>query len=203
MEIWSYRTIKAESRGIYKEKGSRFLAFAYPVDTEDDIRVHLDSLRKQYFDARHHCYAYVLGPDRTIFRANDDGEPNHSAGDPILGQIRSRELTNIVVVVVRYFGGTKLGVSGLINAYKQAASYALEHATIVEKEITQEVAIVYEYSSSAEVMRLIKDFNLTVEEQAFEADCFLRANYRVRDSDRLHARIKLLMSLGQIKTFSI
>src|SRR5690242_5641679 len=126
MSVFSYQTIEKSSDSIYKEKGSRFLAFARPVSSESDVKKVLESLRKEYFDARHHCFAWILGPEKKLFRAFDDGEPNHSAGDPILGQIRSRNLTNVLVVVVRYFGGTKLGVGGLISAYKTAASDALD-----------------------------------------------------------------------------
>jgi uncharacterized YigZ family protein len=121
MPVFSYLTIASPSEGSYKEKGSRFLAFAYPVSSETEIREKLESLKAQYFDARHHCYAWMLGPEKKHFRANDDGEPNHSAGDPILGQLRAMKLTNVLIVVVRYFGGTKLGVGGLISAYRSAA----------------------------------------------------------------------------------
>ncbi|HEY9049147.1 MAG TPA: YigZ family protein, partial [Ohtaekwangia sp.] len=160
MSVLSYRTIQQPAEGMYKEKGSKFLAFAYPVDSEAAIRERLDALRKEYFDARHHCYAWMLGPERKHFRANDDGEPNHSAGDPILGQIRSKELTNILIVVVRYFGGTKLGVGGLISAYKIASEDALSHAIVVEREVTEMITIRYEYASTPEVMKLVKDFDL-------------------------------------------
>src|SRR6186713_1623645 len=129
----SFFTITSASQGIYKEKGSKFLSFAYPVQSESDIKEHIAFLKSEYFDARHHCYAWMLGPERNHFRAFDDGEPNHSAGDPILGQIRSKNLTNVLVVVVRYFGGTKLGVGGLISAYKIAAEEALSKAVIIEK----------------------------------------------------------------------
>jgi uncharacterized YigZ family protein len=135
MAVFSYRTIQAPTEGIYKEKGSKFLAFAYPVETEADVKGHLERIKKEYFDARHHCFAYMLGADRKKFRAFDDGEPNHSAGDPILGQIRSKNITNVLVIVVRYFGGTKLGVGGLISAYKTAAEDALNRAAVIEKEV--------------------------------------------------------------------
>lgn len=128
----TYLTISDDSEGFYKEKGSKFLSFAFPVHHEEDIKEKLDILRKKYYDARHHCYAYVLGKDKEIFRANDDGEPNHSAGDPILGQIKSNQLTNILIVVVRYFGGVKLGVGGLISAYRTAAAEAISNNVIVE-----------------------------------------------------------------------
>ena len=131
MSIFYFHTIKDSAEGLYKEKGSKFLAFAFPVTTEDEIKDCQEKIRKKYFDARHHCYAWILGADKSQLRANDDGEPNHSAGDPILGQIRSRDLTDVLVVVVRYFGGTKLGVSGLIQAYRAAAEDALNNTTII------------------------------------------------------------------------
>src|SRR3954468_18127958 len=137
MAVFSYRTLQAPVGGTYKEKGSKFLAFAYPVENEQDVKEKIELLKKTHFDARHHCFAYVLGPDKTKYRAFDDGEPNHSAGDPILGQIRSRNLTNVLVVVIRYFGGVKLGVGGLISAYRTAAEEALTKATIREKEVTK------------------------------------------------------------------
>ena len=131
----SFLTIGQPAEGLYKEKGSKFIGLAFPVKTEDEVKERLEETRKTYYDARHHCYAYILGHEGTQFRANDDGEPNHSAGDPILGQIRSKELTNTLVIVVRYFGGTKLGVSGLINAYKTAAALALDNTSIEENSL--------------------------------------------------------------------
>lgn len=198
MRIFSFRTIAQAATGTYKEKGSKFLAFAYPVDNEEMIRHHLDHLRKAYFDARHHCFAWVLGPERTLFRAYDDGEPNHSAGDPILGQLRSRQLTDVLVVVVRYFGGTKLGVGGLINAYKTAAADALEHVVIVEREVVGSLSIVYNYSSSAEVMKMVNDFNLKVIHQSFDAACTLRVAFGVRHEAALRERVERLKALGHI-----
>ena len=140
MIVFSYHTLGNTAEGSYKEKGSKFMAFAYPVVSESEIKERLEALRKKYFDARHHCFAYILGADKTRFRAFDDGEPNHSAGDPILGQIRSRDLTNVLVVVVRYFGGVKLGVGGLISAYKAAAEEALNNAIVMERDVTKELA---------------------------------------------------------------
>src|SRR5688500_17706527 len=134
MASFSYRTIAKPAEGHYREKGSRFLAFAYPVTTESDIKAHISRLEQKYFDARHHCFAWMLGAEKQSFRAFDDSEPNHSAGNPILGQIRSKDLTNVLVVVVRYFGGVKLGVGGLVTAYRTAAEDALNHADIIEKE---------------------------------------------------------------------
>lgn len=169
----TYRTIAAPTESIYKEKGSKFLAFAYPVYSEEDIKENLAELRKKYFDARHHCYAYSLGADKSRYRANDDGEPNHSAGDPILGQIRSANLSNVLVVVVRYFGGTKLGVSGLINAYKTATADALAEAVIIEKHETVLLQIHFEYPQMNDVMSLIKEYNLDIRDQQFALACKL------------------------------
>src|SRR5882672_5339812 len=165
MTAFSFLTIQTPAQGIYKEKGSKFLAFAIPVDSENEIKKQLELLRKKYFDARHHCYAYVLGRDKTKFKAHDDGEPNHSASDPILGQIRSKNLTDVLVVVVRYFGGVKLGVGGLMQAYKAAAEDAISHAGIVEVEVSKEIELKFEYARLPEVMRLVKDLELEIVEQ--------------------------------------
>ncbi|GGZ14348.1 hypothetical protein GCM10007049_02760 [Echinicola pacifica] len=174
----TFLTLKEDSESIYKEKGSKFLAFAYPVDHEEDIKEKLDALRKKYYDARHHCYAYMLGKDQTQFRANDDGEPNHSAGDPILGQIRSYNLTNVLIVVVRYFGGVKLGVGGLISAYKTAASYAIEENEIITAIVTQKIQFQFEYLDMNEVMRLIKDYELEIITQDFDNTCHMKLRVR-------------------------
>lgn len=174
----TYRTIDSPSEGTYKEKGSKFIALAFPVYTEEEVKENLAELRKKYFDARHHCYAYILGADQSRYRANDDGEPNHSAGDPILGQIRSAGLSNVLVVVVRYFGGTKLGVSGLINAYKVATADALAQAAVVERHETALLQAHYTYPQMNEVMSLVKNYDLTVKEQHFELDCRLTLEVR-------------------------
>lgn len=195
MEIESYRTITNSSQGIYKEKGSRFLVFAFPVSDDDQIKNCLASLRKEYYDARHHCYAWMLGAEKARFRANDDGEPNHSAGDPILGQIRSRDLTNVLVVVVRYFGGTKLGVGGLIAAYKTATEDALNRANIVVRPVTRSVEIIFPYSNTAEVMRLVKDFDLEIADQRFEEDCRMICRIGVRRVGEFRKAMELLRHL--------
>ena len=194
----SYLTISAPSEGLYKEKGSKFLAFAYRVNSEEDVKERLEDLRKKYFDARHHCYAYVLGPDRARYRANDDGEPNHSAGDPILGQIHSKQLTNVLIVVVRYFGGTKLGVGGLINAYKEAAEGALEHASIEKVEITHHLRINYTYNDTNEVMRLVNDLDIQITDQAFEATCTLEGEIKINLIRQLEDKVQLLKDTGHL-----
>lgn len=196
MPVYTYRTIQQPAEGIYKEKGSKFLAFAYPVKSETEIRERLDALRKEYFDARHHCYAWMLGAERKMFRANDDGEPNHSAGDPILGQIRSKELTDILVVVVRYFGGTKLGVGGLISAYKISAEDALNHANIIEQEVTEQIVVLYDYVSTPEVMKLVKDFDLKIISQDFSDGCSMEAEIRLKVKDSFTEKVKLMKALG-------
>ncbi|MCR9017271.1 IMPACT family protein [Aquiflexum gelatinilyticum] len=170
----SYLTLSAVSEGLFKEKGSKFLAFAYSVKSEQEIKEILDGLRKKYFDARHHCYAYMLGKNKDVFRANDDGEPNHSAGDPILGQIRSHSLTNVLIVVIRYFGGTKLGVGGLINAYKTAAAEAIANNQIIETEDSQELNLHFNYPEMNQVMKLVKDHELEISGQKFDNSCEIK-----------------------------
>src|SRR5690554_4582592 len=174
----TYLTLKSQSQGLYKEKGSKFLAFAYPVDSEQEIKEILDTLKKQYHDARHHCYAYIQGKDGQDSRANDDGEPGHSAGDPILGQIRSNNLTNTLIVVVRYFGGTKLGVGGLITAYKTAAAEAIAANEIITAVVTERVDFDFDYPDMNEVMRLTKLLDLKVINQHFDNRCSMTLKVR-------------------------
>ena len=188
----TYLTISKTSESLYKEKGSKFIGLAYPVRTEEEVKEVLDSLRKQYYDARHYCYAYILGPKAGRYRANDDGEPNHSAGDPILGQIKSAELTNTLIVVIRYFGGTKLGVSGLIHAYKTAAADALLANEIVEEVVQDVFSLRYEYECTNEVMRLIKDFELEILKQEFTADCYMEVAVRQSLNEALLEKLSLL-----------
>ncbi|WP_439881596.1 IMPACT family protein [Pontibacter sp. MBLB2868] len=186
----TYRTIEEPSEGLYKEKGSKFIALAYPVYTEEEVKEVLAELRKKYFDARHHCYAYSLGADKSRYRANDDGEPNHSAGDPILGQIRSADLSNILVVVIRYFGGTKLGVSGLIHAYKTATADALEHAVVIEKHETVLLQAHYAYPQMNDVMSLVKEYDLQVRDQQFELDCRLTVEVRKKLEEEIKTKLQ-------------
>ena len=174
----TYRTLAQTSEGLYKEKGSKFIARAYPVQDEEAIKEILETLRKEFFDARHHCYAWILGPKGERYRANDGGEPNHAAGDPILGQIRSLELTNTLVVVVRYFGGTKLGVSGLIQAYRTAAAEALAANEIKEEVVRKKLKLEYGYELTNEVMRLISEYDMQVEDQQFTDKCFMQVSVR-------------------------
>ena len=182
----TYRTLAAPAEGLYKEKGSKFLAFAYPVRTTDEVKAHLDDLRKQYFDARHHCYAYILGANKDAWRANDDGEPSGTGGRPIHGQLLSADLTDTLIVVVRYFGGILLGASGLANAYKTAARDAIDHATTVERTIDVRYRLHFEYALMNDVMRIIKDFDLKPENQQFDLDCTLELAVRQSLSVRLY-----------------
>lgn len=181
----TYKTIKYPSQGVYKEKGSKFLAFAYPIATEAEAKARLDELRKQYFDARHHCYAYILGADKAAYRINDDGEPSSTAGKPIYGQLLSHDLTNIIIVVVRYFGGIKLGVPGLINAYRTAAKDAIDNAIIIEKNITEVYNLQFTYEQMNSVMKILKDNNLPQCNQKFELECSLDFSVRQAESTRV------------------
>jgi uncharacterized YigZ family protein len=197
MEVYAYNTLRRTSEGLYKEKGSKFLAFSYQVDNKDAIDGILTVLRKTYYDARHHCYAYILGYGNLIEqRANDDGEPKHSAGDPILGQIKSFELTNTLIVVVRYFGGTKLGVSGLINAYKTAAMESIKANSIVTKYIKVTVELQFPYASTNEVMKLINDFQIEIEEQKFAEDCLVIGSLKIDRIEDFKAKSVLLQQTG-------
>ncbi len=185
-------TLSDNSEGLYKEKGSKFLSFAFPVSNEDEIKEKLDFLRKEYYDARHHCYAYILGKDKVIFRANDDGEPNHSAGDPILGQIRSNELTNVLIVVVRYFGGVKLGVGGLISAYKIAAAEAISNNNIVEAIVKKKVLLQFDYLSMNDIMKVIKDFDLEIISQHFDNNCKMSLLVREGVLNEINSKFEIM-----------
>ena len=168
-----YKEVKSHTTGIYKEKGSKFIAFSYPVYSEQDVKDKLEEVRKLEHSARHYCYAYILNPDKSAQRANDDGEPSSTAGKPILGQILSNNLTNILIVVVRYFGGVKLGVPGLIRSYKTAAAEAILEATIITKTIKEQYEVIFKYPQMNDVMRLIKEYDLEVVNTDFQIDCKL------------------------------
>lgn len=196
--ITSFLTIIGSSTAEYKEKGSKFIGMAFPVTSEEEVKSRLTEVRKKYFDARHHCYAYVLGADKSKSRANDDGEPNHSAGDPILGQIRSKNLTNVLVVVVRYFGGTKLGVSGLITAYKTSAEEALNDVQIIEQQVTVTLVFEFGYDVTPAIMKLVKDFNLNIINQEFGEACSLTAEVLLSVKDNLLEKIRLLNVTGTV-----
>lgn len=188
----TYLTIQDKSEGIYTEKRSKFLAFAHPVEAIDEIKDLLTDYKKKYYDARHVCYAYMLGPERTDFRANDDGEPSSTAGKPILGQINSRELTNILVVVIRYFGGVKLGTSGLIVAYREAAAEALSAATVIEKTIEETVTFTFPYVMMNSVMRVVKELNPRIVEQKYDETCIITLAIKRSMAPMLEERLNKL-----------
>ncbi len=194
--------ITGPSEGTYKEKGSKFIALAMPVFSEDEVKEKLEEIRKQYHDARHHCFAYVLGPDKSAYRMNDDGEPSGTAGRPIHGQIMAKDLTNILVVVVRYFGGVKLGVSGLITAYKSATADALDSANIRELTVNDVYLLSYEYPLMNEVMRVIKDEDLEVVEQDFRLSCKLSFKVRKNYSNKVYDRFRSIhgITIDYLKT---
>ncbi len=181
----TFLSLKSPAEGIYKEKGSKFLAFAYPVETEEAVKELLDQLKKKYADATHHCYAYMLGAKGEKWRANDDGEPSHSAGTPILNQIKSKGLSDVLIVVVRYYGGTKLGVSGLINAYKTAAALALEEAEWEEKQVSRVFEITYNYAETSQVMSLVNRSDLKILAQSFDLFCRLQLSCKLSQWEQI------------------
>ena len=191
----TYHTIRDLSEGYYTEKRSRFLSFALPVRTPDEVKTQLDIYRKKYYDARHVCWAYMLGPDRTTFRANDDGEPSSTAGKPILGQINSNNLTDILIIVVRYFGGIELGTSGLIVAYRTAAAEAIAAARIEERTIDETITITFEYPHLNSVMRIVKEDKPDVLTQSFELTCEMTLRIRQSCMDALKSRLLKVDSL--------
>lgn len=175
-----YLTIESPSKGLYKDKGSRFIALAWPVESEEQIIELLSSVKKEYHDARHHCYAYILGQTGEIYRMNDDGEPSGTAGKPIYGQLVAAGLSNILVVVIRYFGGIKLGVRGLIDAYKTATLDAIENANVVKKIIYDQIYIEFDYLSMNDVMKVLKEHELPQYDHQFDLNCKLRFQVRKR-----------------------
>lgn len=191
----TYRTIRDLSEGYYTEKRSRFLSFALPVRTPDEVKTQIDAYRKKYYDARHVCWAYMLGPDRTTFRANDDGEPSSTAGKPILGQINSNNLTDILIIVVRYFGGIELGTSGLIVAYRTAAAEAIAAAHIEERTVDETITITFEYPHLNSVMRIVKEDKPDVLTQSFELTCEMTLRIRQSRMDTLKSRLLKVDSL--------
>lgn len=188
----TYLTIEDRAEGVYKEKGSKFISLAFPVTTQEEIKEIVKDIKKEYFDARHHCYAYILGHDKSVFRMNDDGEPSSTAGKPIYGQLLSKDLTNILVVVVRYFGGTKLGVSGLIQAYKQATIDVLNNSKIIEKTVDEIYSVSFDYSLMNDVMKVMKEYDLHQQNQKFENDCYLEFRIRKRNSKVVVDNLKFI-----------
>ncbi len=183
----TYKTIlKPSEEVLFKEKGSKFFGYAFPVSSEEEVKEYIDTLKKQHHSARHWCYAWQLGKNYEHYRANDDGEPSNSAGMPIYGQLQSFDVTNVLVVVVRYFGGTKLGVGGLIQAYKTAAQMALETCGIVEKTIDEIFLLKFEYPEMNTVMRIIKDEDISVINQKMELNCELEIEIKKKDTERIY-----------------
>lgn len=191
----TYKTIQSPSEGIFKDKGSKFLAFAFPVSSLDEIKEILTDYKKRYFDARHVCYAYMLGSERTEFRSNDDGEPSGTAGRPILGQINSNELTDILLIVVRYFGGVLLGTGGLVQAYKLAANDAINNAEIIEKTVYKELNIEFAYERINDVMQAIRTVDCKVKYQNFDNICMIKLEVCITDYDILQSKLLKITSL--------
>ena len=186
----TYKTIAAPAESVYTEKRSKFIAIALPVRTLAEIKAYLDEYQKKYYDARHVCYAYMLGAERKEYRANDNGEPSGTAGKPIMGQINSNELTDILVIVVRYFGGIKLGTSGLIVAYKTAAAQALSEAQIIEKTVDEQVTVVFEYPFMNDIMRIVKEESPEILNQSYDMDCVMTLRIRKSQMPRLRMRLE-------------
>lgn len=186
----SYKSISKSSIGFYKELGSKFLSFAFPVSSEEEIKNILSELRRSYFDARHHCYAYRLGINGELWRANDDGEPSFSAGRPILGQLLSNKISDVLVVVVRYFGGIKLGLSGLIQAYKSATIDAINNTEIIEKVACADISFSFDYLLMNPVMKIIKEFSANILYQQFDNRCVVKVNIRQSNFSRFSKAIK-------------
>ena len=192
----TYTTIEEESKGLFKDRGSRFIAIAVPVTSQDEIKTRLAELRKEYHDARHHCFAWVLGPDRQTWRVSDDGEPSGTAGRPILAQINARELTNIMIVVIRYFGGTLLGVGGLINAYRSAAADALESALIVEKHLIERWSVSFPYEAMNDVMKVLRDESCNQSEHSYSgSDVTVEIMFRASRADHVTGRLNKISGL--------
>ncbi|SHF34396.1 IMPACT family protein [Dysgonomonas macrotermitis] len=191
----TFRTVKETAQGLFTEKKSKFISYAVPVQTVDEVKSELEKYRKEYYDARHICWAYMLGAERTEFRSNDDGEPSGTAGKPILGQINSNELTDILVLVVRYFGGIKLGTSGLITSYKEAAAEAISSAEIIEKTIDMDISFKFEYPFMNDVMKIVKDLEPTILDQQYDMDCLMSLRIRKALYDQLLSRLEKVETL--------
>lgn len=194
----AYQSIGGPSQGLFKDNGSRFIAFAFPVETEDEVKEHVSALKKEYHDARHHCFAYRLGYKGDVWRAADDGEPSGSAGRPILGQIDSMGLSDILVVVVRYFGGIKLGIPGLIRAYKTSTADALQQAAVVPKVAGKNWAVEFDYLSMNDVMKVLKEMNLTPGAQNFGENCSLNVRVRLSEEEIFKKKLDSFANLKEI-----
>jgi uncharacterized YigZ family protein len=192
----TYKTIEKSAEGVYKDRGSKFIALAFPVNTEEEVKKIQAELRKKYHDARHHCFAYLLGFDKSAYRMNDDGEPSGTAGRPIFGQIQSNDLTNILIVVVRYFGGTLLGVRGLIDAYKGAAADALKNARIINKTVNEVYEITFDYSAMNTVIKILKDNEAETLSSKYELDGNVVFRIRKNQSDKICKQLKQIENLS-------
>lgn len=199
MMLDTYKTIDEISKAIYTEKRSKFIAFAIPVRTVEDVKAEIEKYRKEYYDSRHVCWAYMLGAERKDFRSNDDGEPSGTAGKPILGQINSNELTDILVIVIRYFGGIKLGTSGLIVAYREAAAEAIAEAAIIEKTVDMQTSFIFEYPFMNDVMKIVKDMEPSIINQQFDMDCQMTLEIRKANFDEMKARLEKVESIRFIE----
>lgn len=198
----TYNMLSTIGEGLYKEKGSKFIASAFTITSEEEAKQRIAEIKKKYYDARHNCFAYMIGPDKAIFRASDDGEPSGTAGKPILNQILSKDVTNVCVVVTRYFGGIKLGTSGLINAYKTASRDALDNAQIIQKTVNEVYSLEFAYPLMNEVMRIMKEENLEQLNPRFEMDCYLEFSTRKNDVEKIVTRFRNLygVKIEYIKT---
>ena len=198
----TYKTIKGVSKGLFRDRGSKFISIAFPVFSVEEVKNHLEKIKNEYRDARHHCYAYQIGADNSIWRANDDGEPSGTAGKPILCQINSHNLTNILIVVVRYFGGTLLGVSGLINAYRGATADAISNSSIISCNVKNYYRIEFPYQLMNEVMKILKDGNAEQYDQVFEMHCRMRIGITLSSSGIIITRLESLkdISINYIST---
>ncbi|MDR1369891.1 MAG: IMPACT family protein [Dysgonamonadaceae bacterium] len=185
----SYKTISKSAEGYITEQRSKFISYAIPVRSIEEVKEHVDTCRKQYYDARHVCWAYMLGHERTNFRANDDGEPSSTAGKPILGVINSKELTDVLIIVIRYFGGVKLGTGGLIVAYRAAAQDAVNNAEIIEKTVDEDITIIFEYPFLNGIMKIVKDDNPQIISQHFDMDCEMTLRIRKSEAEKLKERL--------------
>jgi uncharacterized YigZ family protein len=202
MEQDTYKTIKQNTQGLFRDRGSKFLSFAFPVSNEDEIKQILEVLRKDYHDARHHCYAWVLGAQKENFRANDDGEPSGTGGRPVLGQIQKNELTDTLIVVIRYFGGILLGTGGLINAYRSAAADAIEQAEIVKRTVDDLFELSFPYTAMNDVMKTVKEEMAEQLEQDFDIECRLMVRLPRSRSERFTGRLSMIDTIN-IKKLSI
>jgi len=195
----TYKTIEGSAEGLFKDKGSKFIAYMHPISSEEEVKDILQVIKKEHFSARHHCYAYRLGNFGNVYRANDDGEPSGTAGKPIYGQLLSNDLTNVLIVVVRYFGGTLLGVSGLINAYKNAAADAIQNAVLITRIIEDQFLVTFDYPLQNVVMKIIKDEQLDIVNSEFGLDCRLTLNVRLNKGEMVMKKFQSIYGVTIVK----